>query len=313
MKKYLQSGIILLLMMWLVGALIYLSSTEDKLHAAAKLKLEDTKNDGVFARVQVQFKGQEASLSGPVATPEEKAQAEALIKTKIRLPGWFTANINPVTAVHNQITIDPEHAPYRPRPWLIVSLFGGNQRVDGVLKSPEQRQELLVAIAAKLPAPTTPLNNQISIAEKALPCADWDATHTGIPDLSATPQGQSTIAVSPCDGQWSTFPATVSDLEIAAALKSSKVPIMEITHALAKLRSWKNPTPEELKQQADRKAADAAAADAAAAKAAAAKAETETDAAKAKAKADAAAEAAGSAPAAPPTSGSGPVVPDKTP
>jgi len=258
-KKYFQSGIILLLVLWLLGALFYLSSTEVKLGEAAKQKLQSSDNGGAFALVKAEFKGQEATLSGPVATAEDKAKAESIIGKQILLPGWFTSTINPVTAVHNHIAVDPENAPFRPRPWLIVSLFGGNQRVDGVLQSADQREVLLSAIAAKSPAPSTPLNNQLSIAVNALPATNWDATHTGIPNLTATPKLDATIIVSACDGKWSVFPATVSNAEIATALKASHTEDNEITHALAKLRSWKPPTPEELKQQADQKAAQEAA------------------------------------------------------
>lgn len=260
MKKYFQSGIIILLVLWLFGALIYLPSTQDKLLAAAKPILAHADNEGIFAQVKVEFKGQEATLTGPVATAEEKSQAGKLISTRVRLPGWFTSAINPVTAVHNRITVDPENAPPRPRPWLILSLFGDNQRIDGILKSATQRQDLLTAIAAKLPPPASPLNNQISIAENSLPCPNWDATHTRIPDLSATPNDKPIIAATDCNGKWTTFPASVSNTEIAATLKASSIRDYEITHALAKLRTWSPPSPQELKIKADQKAAAEAAA-----------------------------------------------------
>ena len=258
MKKYFQSGILLVLVLWLLGVLIYLPSTEGKLQEAAKTKLAADKG-GVFAQVKTEFNGQQATLSGAVATAAEKAQAEDLIANHLRLPGWFTANMNPVTGVTNHIAVDPEHAPFRARPWLILTLFGDNQRLDGVLPSAAQRQDLLSAIASKLPAPATPLNDQIAVAETALAAANWEATQAGFPDLTATPKDTSTIAASTCDGKWSTFPATATNAEVAAALQASKVPDNEITHALAKLRAWKYLTPEELKQQADQLAAEAAA------------------------------------------------------
>ncbi|KAB2641231.1 MAG: BON domain-containing protein [Verrucomicrobia bacterium] len=246
--------------MWLLGVLIYLPSTETKLQEAAKVQLAADKS-GVFAKVKVEFSGQQAILSGAVVTAEEKAQAQKLIE-KLRLPGWFTTKMNPVSGVTNDIAVDPEHAPFRPRPWLILTLFGGNQRLDGVLPAAAQREELIAAIASKLPTPTTPLNNQIAIADTALPATHWDVTQTETPDLTATSKTECTIAVSACDGKWSSFPASASNADIAAALEASKVPDSEIIHALAKLRSWKNLTPEELKQQAEQKtAAEAAAKD----------------------------------------------------
>ena len=125
-KKHLPSGIILLLLLWLIGILIFLPSTEDKLNAAAKTLLQKSENGRAFEQVKAEFKGQEATLSGAVATADEKAQAENLIRTGISLPGWFTSKMNPVIPpIHNQIAVDPENAPFRPRPWLILSLFGG--------------------------------------------------------------------------------------------------------------------------------------------------------------------------------------------
>lgn len=258
-KKYFPSGIILLVVLWLLGILIYLPSTEDKLHAAAKLVLQQSEHGGIFAQVKAEFKGQEATLSGAVATAAEKVRATELIESQVRIPGWFNSTMNPVIPpVHNEIVVDPEHAPFRPRPWLIVSLFDGNQRVDGVLPSADQRQDLLTAIAAKLPPPATPLNNQISIAQTTLPPANWDATTGKLPDLSSVPPDEFTIAVTPCDGKWTRLPGTASNADIAAALNASKVPDNEITHALAKLRTWKKLTPEELQQQsADEAAAKA--------------------------------------------------------
>ncbi|MEI7956099.1 MAG: hypothetical protein WCJ66_13100 [Verrucomicrobiota bacterium] len=259
MKKYFQSGIILVLILWLFGAMIYLPSTETKLQEAARVKLAAAKG-GVFAKVSAEFSGQQAILTGAVATAAEKAQAQELIENHVRLPGWFTGNMNPVTGVTNHIAVDPEHAPFRPQPWLILTLYGGNQRLDGVLPSAGQRQDLLSTIVSKLPPPVTPLNDQIAVAETALAAANWEATQAEVPDLTATPKEDRAIAVTTCDGKWSSFPATATDAEIAAALKASKVPENEITHALAKLRSWKNLTPEEIKQQAEQKAAADAAA-----------------------------------------------------
>jgi outer membrane protein OmpA-like peptidoglycan-associated protein len=94
------------------------------------------------------------------------------------------------------------------------------------------------------------------IDEIALPAPDWDATIAALPDLTATAPDQAAIAVSPCDGHWSTLPATAGNAEIATALKATSVKDNEISNALAKLRAWKPPTPEELQQQATKKAAE---------------------------------------------------------
>ncbi len=250
----------LVLILWLIGALIYLPWMESNLTVAAKALLADPAHAGVFANVkEVSFSGQQATLKGAVATPEEKAAAIALIGKDLRLKAWLTGSINPVTAVHGDgIEVNPAKAPYRPRPWLIVSVFGPNQRIDGELNRFDLRLELLEKIAAKLPAPTTPLNNQVLIDAKALPVGDWAATLATLPDLTATPANQSTIAVSACDGTWTILPA--DNEKIAAALRTTTIKDHQINSALDKLRKWVPPTPEELQRQATQKATEEAAA-----------------------------------------------------
>jgi hypothetical protein len=277
-KKYFQSGIILVLVLWLIGALIYLPWIGPSLTTAARALLADPAHAGVFAKVNVSFSGQEATLIGPVATAEERAAAIDLIGKKLRLKAWLSGGINPVTAVHDKkLIVDPVNAPPRPRSWLIVSLFGGSQRIDGVLRSEAERLELLEKIAAKLPAPTIPLNNQVMIDAKALPVRDWAATLANLPDLTATAADQSALAISACDGTWTPLPADADNGKITAALPASTIPDNQLNSALTKLRAWKPPTPEELQRQATQKAA---------AEAAAAKTKADEEAAAAKAKAD---------------------------
>ena len=144
-KKYLQFGTVLVLLLWLGGTLVFLRPTEDKLTAAARLVLADLDQDGrndlrnAYTAVNVAFSGQEATLRGMVSTEEDKKEAEKLIRTKVKVDGWLNGHLNPVTDVHNRIDVNPSKAP-RPQPWLVITLYGGNQRIDGLIASPDQRQ-----------------------------------------------------------------------------------------------------------------------------------------------------------------------------
>ena len=259
-KKYLQFGIILVLLLWLVGTLVFLRPTETRLTAAAKLVLEDLDQDGrrdypknAFSRVTVEFSGQEATLRGMVATNEDKAKAEELIKNKVKSDGWLNAHLNPVTAVHNLIDVDPNRAA-RPLPWFIVTIYGGNQRIDGVIASPDQRIELLELLPKKLPTPTVPINNQVQAETTAMPVSDWTATTGNFPDLTNHPNDRSLIVIGKGDGTWTQLPPETSTEEISAKLGPA-VPVTDINRALSKMRAWKYPTPEEIKRQEEAKAA----------------------------------------------------------
>jgi hypothetical protein len=258
-KKYLQFGSVLVLLLWLGGTLIFLPSTEDRLTRAAKLVLADLDGDGrsdlrnAYTSVSVSFSGQEATLHGLVSTEEDKARAAELIATKVKADGWLNGHLNPVTAVHNRIEIDPAKAP-RPQPWLVVTLYGGNQRIDGLIASPDQRQELLDLMQKKLPAPAVPINNQLMTDETALPISDWAAALAGFPDLTTHPQDRSLVVAGRGDGTWTQLPPEVSTEDLAKAIGNA-TGTNEINHALGKMRAWKYPTPEELKQAAEAKAA----------------------------------------------------------
>ncbi|MBN8459126.1 MAG: hypothetical protein J0M04_14940 [Verrucomicrobia bacterium] len=259
-KKHLQFGIILVLLLWLVGTLVFLRPTETRLTAAAKLVLEDLDQDGrrdypknAFSRVTVEFSGQEATLRGMVATKEDQAKAEELIKTKVKSDGWLNAHLNPVTAVHNLIDVDPNRAA-RPLPWFIVTIYGGNQRIDGVIASPDQRVELLDLLPKKLPQPKVPINNQIQAEVSAMPVTDWAATTANFPDLTTHPNDRSLIVIGKGDGVWTQLPPETSTEELSAKLGPA-VPVTDINRALAKMRAWKYPTPEEIKRQEEAKAA----------------------------------------------------------
>lgn len=276
----------LVLLLWLGGTLIFLLPTENRLDNAAKALLADRDGDGkpdannAFSAARVEFSGQEATLLGTVATAEEKQEMERLIKNDLRVEGWLNGHLCPVTAVHSDhLTVDATKSP-RSRPWFILSLYGGNQRLDGLLKSPDQREDLYNALAAKLPTPVRPLQRQVMVDLDALPTTDWTATIAKLPEsLKDHPNDRSLILASTGDGKWTEFPPETTADELATALGGA-VGRDEINHALGNLFNHKYPTAEERQKQAEDKAAaakaatDRAAAEAAADQAAAAKAAT---------------------------------------
>lgn len=246
-NKYLSFGFVLVLLLWLVGTLVFLPP-QSKLETAARALLADQDGDGrpdtrnAFSRVTVSFSGQEATLGGVVATDADKEQATNLVATQVKLDGWLNGHLCPVTAVHtDSLQVDPALSP-RPHPWFLITLYGGQQRVDGLLGSPDQLQELLAALAGKLPPPVMPIHKQVMISLDALSPAAWPATIANLPDLTSHPQDRSLIVTGTGDGKWNQLPPEATTEEVSAAL-GGVVANDEINHALGKLRTWKDPTP----------------------------------------------------------------------
>ncbi|NJM37890.1 MAG: BON domain-containing protein [Akkermansiaceae bacterium] len=261
MRKYLNPCLILLLLFWVVGSYIYLPDTNETLTQAATQKLEEPQFRGLLDDVKVKFHGQEATLTGIVALEEEKQLAEKTIANEIRPTGQRGGQQNPVIAVHNEIRVDP-NSTNRKRPWIIASLFPGSQRIDGVLKNPEQRDKLLAQIATRAPQAT--VENQILVNDRSLPATAWDMTLDKVPDFNSllsgkTEKEQAIVAVTNGDGNWTTFPPTVTDAEIDQLLKNQKISPNEITHSLKSLRTWRNGSAEKDALEKAKKESEAAA------------------------------------------------------
>ncbi len=244
MKKFLPLGLLLSGALWLGGIFYSLPDTEKMLNQAAQDKLAEGSYRGDFKKVVARFSGQEATLTGVVALEKDKQLAEKVIRTELRLPEHRGASYNPVIHVYNEIRVDPQSSD-RKAPWLIASIFPGNQRVDGLLSAPAYRSKLLSEAGAKLVAGS--LENQILVDDASLPAVDWNATLENVPDFKKILKGktgleQRLIAVTSCDGNWTQFPATASDAEVAAVLKNTKIMPAEITHALAAIRAWPPPS-----------------------------------------------------------------------
>ena len=158
MRKYFFRALIFVAILWALGAWWYLPRTEESLNKAAQEKLEAAEHHSAFKQVKPQFSGQEATLTGVVATADEKELAAKLVGEKIRLPNKRGANYNPVTAVHNEISVDPA-ATGRKSEWLLVTVQPSGQRVDGWVRSPAQITEFLEKLGPKLPAGVLPKTN----------------------------------------------------------------------------------------------------------------------------------------------------------
>ena len=97
-------------------------------------------------------------------------------------------------------------------------------------------------MAARSPEAT--VNNQVIINESALPASAWDATLDQIPDFNRLLAeqkvgGPAMIAVTSGDGNWTVFPPTASDDEIAVRLKECKISASAVSHSLSALRAWR--------------------------------------------------------------------------
>jgi len=291
-KKYHYLSVVLFLLLWVLGVNLYLPAVQKDLAEAARKTISGKQYGGVFNEVSVSFSGQEAVLSGKVATAEQSAEVEKIVREQVRLPDQQPTR-NPVIAVHNNIEVNPElaHAP-----WLIATSFGESRRVDGYLKSADQSLQLFSSLGGNLPG--AKLNRQAIVDEKSLPVKDWQKTIATLPDFAKLLEGKkdkeaSLVAATNCDGEWKVFPPEVTDDEVAEYLQASRVTAKQVSMALNDLRTM--PSAEEV---ARKKAEELKKAEAVRQQLEKAMAES-----KAKAEADAKAKAEQAVPAAPATEG----------
>lgn len=229
--------------MWFFGVAMHLPGVQRDLAKAARSLVDDATYDGIYQNVTITFSGQEATLTGSVATEDEKILLGNIIREQVRLRDEQPLR-NPVTAVHNHVRVDPATAPQRHATWLLVAVYGSQKRVEGVLKSPSQRHALLEKLEQLWPSPDPTSReraNQIIVDERARPADDWDKTLSGVPDFSSELQekrgrDRALIAVTTGDGQWHTFAPSAGDKEITAALSAAHVSIREVTLALHDFR-----------------------------------------------------------------------------
>lgn len=237
------SCLILFLLLWFTGVALHLPGTQRNLALQARELLGKAEHDGVFDKVIVSFSGQEATLTGVVAREEEKALVEKIVREQVRLRDHQPQR-NPVTAVHNRVAVDAAAAPARRHVWLLVAVYGSQKRIEGVLKFPAQRQELLEKMEQRWPSANAELReraNQVIVDERAWPATDWDQTLQALPDFPTLLAGKNgleraLIAVTTGDGKWQTFAPSTTDAEVAAALASARVSLRDVELALNDFR-----------------------------------------------------------------------------
>jgi hypothetical protein len=237
------SCLILFLLLWFVGVALHLPGTQRDLAVQARSMLDRPEHDGIFGKVVVSFSGQEATLTGAVAREEEKVLLEKIVREQVRLRDQQPQR-NPVTAVHNRAVVDAAAAPARRHVWLLVAVYGSQKRIEGLLKFPAQRQELLEKMEQRWPSANAELReraNQVIVDERAWPADDWQQTLKALPDFPALLAGKNgieraMIAVTTGDGKWQTFAPSTTDAEVAAALASARVSLRDVELALNDFR-----------------------------------------------------------------------------
>lgn len=237
------SCLILFLLLWFTGVALHLPGTQRDLALQARELLGKAEHDGVFDKVIVSFSGQEATLTGVVAREEEKVLVEKIVREQVRLRDQQPQR-NPVTAVHNRVVVDADAAPARRHVWLLVAVYGSQKRIEGVLKFPAQRQELLEKMEQRWPSANAELReraNQVIVDERSWPATDWDQTLQALPDFPTLLAGKNgleraLIAVTTGDGKWQTFAPSTTDAEVAAALSSARVSLRDVELALNDFR-----------------------------------------------------------------------------
>lgn len=244
MKKWYLLGLLIVLLLWLAGAFILLPSTERALTTAATSALADPEHRLAFEDVKVMFSGQEALLTGEVASQADRQAAEALIAQKIRLG----SSLNPVIAVRNALVVSDEYALKHPKPWLMVLLTPNGPTVSGVLPKAADREAATKALGASLGASGAALVNQIKSAPELSnirPAPDLTATLASrdVADLAARAKAdarlRSAIAISACDGRWTLLPAETGIAAIATALGSAHPDLSLVSAAYAPLEALK--------------------------------------------------------------------------
>jgi len=255
--------LLLVLLLWGIGIFLFLGSTQDAISKAVGTSLSDPKHDGAFDKVRHAVSGQVVTLSGQVASDEDKAAAETLIRNEVRTPD-VQPERNPVIDVRNDIEVNMplrqrpwliasvfgtekriEGVLKEPNPWLIASVFGTEKRIEGVLKEPNQRTALMTALDQQIPAADEKAKsraNQILLDEKSLPASDWDKTLAALPDFKKLLEGKADLAaraivVSRVDGEWKVYGPEATDAEIATYLADAHVSEKQVSLALHNLRT----------------------------------------------------------------------------
>ncbi|MFO1482050.1 MAG: hypothetical protein U1F71_01685 [Verrucomicrobiaceae bacterium] len=136
------TSIIMLFLLWSVGALMLVPRMQRDLEAAAGRALE---NQGTLQHrldhLRLSFEGQQALLRGSVRTIQDRLTVETtvrdLVRAKTPLSGSLGLRLNPVSSVLNEIEVMP-NAPG----WLLLAANGTNARLFGNAASEFEARDL---------------------------------------------------------------------------------------------------------------------------------------------------------------------------
>lgn len=140
---------VMLLILWLIGALVCVPRLQQELAAAAQTALSQQPTlTSRLGRLQLTFDGQQAHLAGKVRTPQDRNGIESAVRDLVRAPtplsGGLGLRLNPVSAVRN----DVEVAPYPPG-WLLLAATGPHARLLGAAASEFEARDLTRSVQEK--------------------------------------------------------------------------------------------------------------------------------------------------------------------
>ncbi len=183
-------GLCGVLAIWLAAVLPSLRQTEVALSRATQGVLAKANAQGVYAHVKVRYSGQEATLEGRVATDEDRQQVIALIRKQVRLPAFFGKELNPVTAVHDRLTLDrslarpaPEISLASMEPAIGVTLLPDICHVHGVVADAAEKALVLRLVGEAYPDVES--IDHIETSTSVLPGQDWKASLRLLPKQTA--------------------------------------------------------------------------------------------------------------------------------
>lgn len=245
-----------------------LSKTESSLTSKANEILSE-KGDH-FSAVKVEFSGQEATLTGTVASQTDKTAAEKLIRENIRIPAGLASNLNPVTAVDNQLKIvtpaeiqppakitppeepeilaealtkpekteetqeqtQPTPPAITPRAYAGWTSAPGQIDLFGKVPTAEIKSDIVTSATATFPT-SYKINATKLLIAPAFPAAENAEVDFGtIPDLS-TPH----ISFAPYGKPMKLYPYAAYDSEIAADFPALELPEGELSIPLTEFRA----------------------------------------------------------------------------
>lgn len=127
-----------LLVLWLLGALVFLPRMEKDLEAAAQAALSRQPSlAGRLDALHLEFDGQQARLTGSVRTPQDRTAIESALLHQVRVPSGLGRHLNPVGGVHSEIQVVPA-----PPGWLFLAAQGSHARLLGKAASNYEARDL---------------------------------------------------------------------------------------------------------------------------------------------------------------------------